>query len=340
MSMYMELAKAADILVRELLCVKPGEDFLIYADTASEQRVVEATAAAGHTAGGTVTVVLYETRPEIAMEPPRPLAAAMKNSDVICEFAKQYLIHTQTYRDALAAGARHLCLTGMTSDMMIRCIGQIDYSKMVELGEVLRELTHKGSEIRITTPAGTDLGFEKRGREVTNRSGVVNKPGQWQMFGGQCGLAPLEETINGILVFDGSIWPPDDLGLLREPVILEIVKGKATEIRGGNEATIFRRWLDSFNDPNMRNIAHVCYGFNPGARLTGRSLEDERVFGVVEFGLGSQAHYYKGKAGLAKAHTDGILLEPTVEIDGQVIERDGKYTHPKLAKLAEQLKGS
>ena len=51
-----------------------------------------------------------------------------------------------------------------------------------------------------------------------------------------------------------------------------------------------RTRLDSFNDLNMRNVAHVCYGFSPGARLSGRSLEDERVFGVVEFGLGSQVH--------------------------------------------------
>ena len=335
MSMYMELAKAADTLVRQILCVKPGESLLIYADTASDESVVKATAAAGHTAGGVVTVVWYETRPEIAMEPPRPLAAAMKNSDVICEFAKQYIIHTQAHRDALAAGARHLCLSETTSDMLIRCIGRINYPKMVELGEVLRELTQDGRLVRITTPAGTDIRLEVGGREVTNRSGVVDKPGQWQS-----GWAPIEETINGTMVFDGSIWPPDDLGVLKEPVICKVVRGKVTEISGGNEAAVFRKWLDHFNDPNMRNVAHVCYGFNPGARLCGRGLEDERVFGVVEFGLGSQAHYYKGKAGFAKAHTDGIMLKPTVEIDGRIIEKDGEYVHPELAKLTVELKGS
>ena len=340
MSRYMELMKAADTLVRQLLCVKPGEDLLVYADTACEERVVEATAAAGHIAGGTVTIVWYETRPEIAMEPPRPLAAAMKNSNVICEFAKQYLIHTQAYRDALAAGARHLCLTGMTGDMMIRCIGSVNYPKIIELGEVLRRLTQNGRDVYIKTSVGTDLRFENGGREVTNRSGIVDKPGQWQMFGGQCGWAPIEETINGTMVFDGSIWPPDNLGILREPVVCRIVEGKAVEISGGNEANIFREWLDSFNDPNMRNVAHVCYGFNPGARLSGRSLEDERVFGIVEFGLGSQAHYYKGKAGFAKAHTDGIMLKPTVEIDGQVIEKDGRYVHPELVRVVEELIGS
>ena len=85
----MELAKSAEILVKQLLCLKPGEDLLIYGDTAADERAAEATAAAAYSAGGTVTVFWYETRPEIGMEPPRPLAAAMRSSNVICEFAKQ-----------------------------------------------------------------------------------------------------------------------------------------------------------------------------------------------------------------------------------------------------------
>lgn len=53
------------------------------------------------------------------------------------------------------------------------------------------------------------------------------------------------------------------------------------KIEGGREAKIFERWLRNFNDEKMYYIAHLSYGCNPGAKLTGNILEDERVWGVV-----------------------------------------------------------
>jgi len=41
--------------------------------------------------------------------------------------------------------------------------------------------------------------------------------------------------------------------------------------------------------------------------------------------------------GSAKAHTDGVMLNPTVILDGEVIEKEGKFIHPKLAKIADVL---
>lgn len=120
MSLFFELAKAADKLVKKLLYVKAGEEFLIYADTSSDRRVVEITAASGYALDATVTVAWYETRPVIAMEPPRTVAAAMAAADVICELATQYIIHTKAFRNALTAGARHICLPGMDVESLIR----------------------------------------------------------------------------------------------------------------------------------------------------------------------------------------------------------------------------
>ena len=39
-----ELGKAADVIVKELFKVKPGENFVITADSRSDERVVNATA--------------------------------------------------------------------------------------------------------------------------------------------------------------------------------------------------------------------------------------------------------------------------------------------------------
>ena len=40
------------------------------------------------------------------------------------------------------------------------------------------------------------------------------------------------------------------------------------------------------NDPNMFRLAHVSYGFNPGAKLTGNMVEDERIWECTEWGIG------------------------------------------------------
>ena len=54
-------------------------------------------------------------------------------------------------------------------------------------------------------------------------------------------------------------------------------------------------------------------------------LEDERVYGVSEWGFGNQAPVLKGKAGRAPAHTDGVSLNPSIWADETQIERDGRF---------------
>ena len=46
------------------------------------------------------------------------------------------------------------------------------------------------------------------------------------------------------------------------------------------EAKIFEHWLKSLKDPKMFRIAHISYGCNPGDRLMGNILEDERVWAL------------------------------------------------------------
>ena len=52
-----ELAKAARMLVSEMFKLKPGETFVVTADTESDPRVVDATAAAAFAAGAKPLVV-------------------------------------------------------------------------------------------------------------------------------------------------------------------------------------------------------------------------------------------------------------------------------------------
>jgi leucyl aminopeptidase (aminopeptidase T) len=87
----------------------------------------------------------------------------------------------------------------------------------------------------------------------------------------------------------------------------------------------------------MLKLAHVCYGFNPGARLTGDILEDERVWGGTEWGLGNVGAILVPGGISGPSHTDGICLNSSVWLDGVQIMDKGQLLDPELKKLAEKL---
>ncbi len=67
------------------------------------------------------------------------------------------------------------------------------------------------------------------------------------MLAGQICFIPKLKSINGTLVFDGALMPP--CGLLKEPVVLKVEKGRVTHINGGSQAQKFKAWLESFGGP-------------------------------------------------------------------------------------------
>lgn len=119
--------------------------------------------------------------------------------------------------------------------------------------------------------------------------------------------------------------------MLYSPVVLHVEEGWVKRVEGGHEARLFEDWLASFDDPIMYMVDHACYGFNPGVRRpTGRILEDERVFGCMQFGIGPAS---KG----APSHTDGVVLIPSVWADDVQLEEEGRYVHPALVRLCREM---
>ena len=339
----LELAKAADVLVRELFKLKEGESFLITIDTESDWRVAEATARAAETVGAKVAVIWHTAPPGYGKvaDPylPDPLKAAIPNCDAWVEFNYEWLLYSTPWEEAIKTNrVRYLCLVGMDAPMMVRCIGKVNFPVLREFQNKISEMTHKAKHMRITTPAGTDVEFDNDPKRPITNELFADTPGPHFLLG-QIGWAPIEESINGVIVFDGSFSGGGEanLGVLREPIKLTVKEGKIVKVEGGAEAKFVEKWLASFNDPNMYNMAHVCYGFNPGAKLTGVCLEDERVWGSTEWGIGYQGPMFKGKAGPAASHADGICLNSSVWLDDELIMQEGKIIHPELKELAKKL---
>ncbi len=339
-----EVAKSAIKLVRDVLKISSGEEVVITYDTQSDYRVVRAVAQAVSIAGGKPITVWIEAPPIVGKAadvylPIKTLSSILKNADVWIELNKSWLLYSTPYEEAMKENKRlrYLCLVGMDADMMVRTIGRVNIELLYEFQRRLAEITRKSRRMIVTTPAGTHVEFENDPNRPVLVEGEMSGPGEYMLFG-QVDWAPIEESINGIIVFDGSVWPPQELGALGNPIKLYVENGIIKKIEGSWEAKTFERWLKSFRDPKMFMIAHISYGCNPGAKLTGNILEDERVWGAVEWGLGSQSQTFRGKLGMASSHTDGVCLNSTVIGDGVKIIENGEYVHPELIDLAKRLR--
>jgi len=338
----LELAGAAEVLIRDMARIKPAEDVLIYADTESDPLVVEETAKAVSNTGAKLAILWYRAPLGVGEAAdqylPRSLEAAMANCDIMIEFSNKYLLYSTPWRKAMETQrVRYICLSGMDAEMMVRCIGRVNVPILIEFQEELADLTIKAKNMRIATPAGMDVTFKNDPERPVFREGIVlDKPGEYMLIG-QVDWAPIEDSLNGTIVFDGSVWPPEELGLIKTPIALEVERGSVIKVKGGWEAKTYEKWLNSFQDPAMLNIAHISYGCNPGAKLTGHMVEDERVWGCVQWGLGYQAESFEGVAGPAKSHTDGTCLNPSVWTDDVQIESEGSYIHTDLVNLARRL---
>jgi 2,5-dihydroxypyridine 5,6-dioxygenase len=338
-----EIGKSADILCRELFKLKSGETFAITSDTESDVRVVEGVARAAFAVGAKPIVIRVASplgvgRAGDSMLPVNALGAALKESDAWVEFNNQWLLYSTPYEFAMKGNKnlRYLCLVGMNADMMTRCLGRIDYPTLRAYQEKFLDVSKKGKHMKFTTESGTNVEFDTD-LSIPFRChvGYADTPGS-HMLSGQISWTPKFETINGTITFDGSIVPP--VGLLEAPVKLHIEKGRISKIEGGKDALEYENWLRGFNDPNMFRLAHASYGCNPGAKLTGNILEDERVWGCTEWGIGYVGPSVVPPDGIpAASHTDGICLNSSIWLDGEQITDRGKVVHRDLIELAKKL---
>ena len=339
-----ELIRAADVLVRDMIKLKKDETLVITLDTESDYRVADAVAGAAHSVGGKPMVISVPTPLGNAKAadkylPIDPFSAALTKTDVWVEMNKAFLLYSTPYSRAVKENPnlRYVCFGGgLNVDMMVRCIGRIKFEAQKAFQEKVAERTRNSKTMRITTVAGGDVTFKNNPEwPVICEYGGMDIPGS-HMMPGQVGWTPIFESINGTIVFDGSVSP---FGLIDVPIKLHVENGNIVKIEGGNMAVEYEKLLKGFNDPQMLIMAHVCYGFNPGAQLTGNILEDERVWGVIEWGIGEVGPMYIPGGIPAAYHSDGICMNPSVWLDDVQILDKGNILGPELKKLAEKVRG-
>ena len=307
-----DLASACRLALEECLAVRAGDTVLVVTDI-DLQPIGEAFFQAARELRAEAAIITMLPRDNHGQEPPAMVAAAMGQARVAVLATAKSLSHTRARQQANAAGARIASLPGATAAMLQRTLA-VDYRAMAADCEHYAAILTAGSQVHLTTPAGTDLTFSIAERQGRSDTGLYRQPGAFgNLPAGEAYIAPVEGTARGILVIDGALA---GFGVLEHPLRIQVEEGKAVAVSGGREARLLEDIFDRYG-PASRNIAELGLGLNPLARLTGNVLEDEKVRGTVHIALGDNTTF--GGRVEAPSHLDGILLQPTLAIDGQQV---------------------
>ncbi|MFA9428303.1 aminopeptidase [Natronorubrum sp. A-ect3] len=308
------LRAAAETAVRQCLALEADESCVIVTDDKRES-IGEALYAVASALTDDAVIVRYPPGETHGSEPPAPVAAAMAGGDVVLAPTTKSLSHTRARTEANDAGARVATLPGITEDVFTTGL-DADYESIAAHCEDVREQVDGAEEIRVTTPAGTDITFEIGDREWLSDTGIVHEPGQMSNLpAGEVFISP--ESADGTFVVDGTMRPH---GLLDDgqQLTFEVEDGLVTHISDDEIRTTVEAAAEDVGDAAY-NLAELGIGTNVAVTdLVGSVLLDEKAGGTVHIAIGDNAGI--GGETEAPIHLDGILRDPTVSADGAVIE--------------------
>jgi leucyl aminopeptidase (aminopeptidase T) len=209
-------------------------------------------------------------------------------------------------------------------------------------------------ECRVTSRYGTDFTYRVDGRifvpplpddtfdgyRIVNFDKDENRKGGTLLYylfpTGEFNVAPVEGSANGKLVIDLTMH---HIGRLSSPIELTVERGRVIKIDGGADARILRDYLTVYGDANAYMCpAEASVGVNAKALVRGIQREDKNIMGTMHFGLGTNVDV--GGSVESKIHMDGVILEPTLYVDGVRKIHDGAIAVPiegKLERLAVQI---
>jgi leucyl aminopeptidase (aminopeptidase T) len=196
-----------------------------------------------------------------------------------------------------------------------------DFKAMKAKAEALNKKFEGVKSVRLTTKAGTDISFSIEGRDFANDITIM--PGHMgNLPAGEMWCAPVEHSMNGAIVVDGSIG---DLGQVKEPLTITVSNGFIAGLESKDKALVKRVKELISVDREASLAGEFGIGLNPKARLTGNLLEDEKVAGTLHIAFGANEDMPGGQ-NMSKTHRDFLFKSPSIITDtGKVLMKDGEF---------------
>ncbi|MGW3606775.1 aminopeptidase [Micromonospora sp. NPDC005161] len=304
--------------------ITPREDVLIITDAGMDADVIAAFQEAVRSFGAELVTATMDPRSGSGQEPPRSIAQAMRGADLAIELTTQFVHHSIARQSAQRDGLRYLYI-GDIDRAMLEGPGAVyaDFAAIAPRIVRVSEAITAGSRMRITSPGGTDISFDLVGRKGRALTGLAHKPGE---FGAppclEGGVIPKPGGSHGRVVVDAYCV---GVGLIQDPITVDVVDGRAVRIEGGHEAERLRALLDGANNINAHNVSEVGIGFNDKALLIDNVTSAEALYGTAHIALGTTPADLDTEMIAAGIHLDMVFHRPTIHVDDEAIMVDGKF---------------
>ena len=334
----------ADLMIQKMFCVQPGETVAITGDEGSDRDFADALAKATAKAGGK-SLILWTPKAkhdgQAGMNdwPVKALTAALCETEVWIELQSAILLYSDIWEKAMQTNKklRYLILGESSIPSLARTFMGFDIKLLSDFLADVMQAAAQAKNIRITSNNGTDVSYAIEPNFMFDYDGGDYSKPKFGTAPGYVNIVPKTGSMNGTIVFD--LLMNVDIFRKNESVRFTIENGSIVGIEGGKEAEKFKNYLASFDDENMYKISHNMLGFNPGVReMNGEIVEDERVWGGVDFGFGHTSPIDMPPNGQpAKSHFDGVVEKATIYFDHEKIVDYGEVCHPKFKAMANQL---
>lgn len=214
-----------------------------------------------------------------------------------------------------------------------RALLQTDYAALAAVLERFDRALRTG-DVRVTSPAGTDLRF-RIGDRVVNRQdgdasaartakGRVLIDREIELPAGVARVAPLEDSVEGTIAFPPSQWDGRPVEGLR----LHFAKGVVTRVEATSGREAVEREMQAAGAAG-RSFREFALGFNPLLAVPERSPWIPYYgygAGVVRLSLGDNSEL-GGTVGGGYVRWN-FFTDLTVTVNGQVWVKDGHLTVP------------
>lgn len=215
----------------------------------------------------------------------------------------------------------------MIEDIIMEVGMAVDYNSVAEITKQVYDILSKAKNIHVTTAKGTDFiaTFNKDWRWITDDGQI--KPGTYgNLPAGEVFTSP--QTFNGKMIVDGILgdYMVKKFGLVdKNPIHFDIKNSRVVSLSCSNkeienELNKYIRQVE-----NADRVGEFGVGTNIGlTKLIGNLLQDEKFPGI-HIALGHPFPDMVGTDWDCPAHLDMVIQKTTIEVDGKIIMKEGKF---------------
>jgi aminopeptidase len=311
-------ALAAKNCLRAVMEVKPKENLIIVCDQ-SLKSLGEIFEGGGKYLGLNTNLIALDDK-KLRKTAPKELIKTLKTTDVdIFVNILRGMSEETPFRIEIlmAENDRKVRLghcPGLTREMFTTgalAMTEADYRKMTTLKDKILKACKGAELVHITTPAGTDLTMNVKGRTFFTDIHVDWKTMKWMNLPvGEVMSGPHEDSLEGTLVTTHSVG---GIGILKSPVTVTVHKGKAIKVQTKDPVVLKKIEQALDTDKMSRFVGEFAMGINHRARLVQEFLETEKTIGTSHIAFGHNTDFPGGKNN-SHNHMDFLMLEPTISV--------------------------